>query len=67
MKAIKSWVYFSLTNKGDAKSLKRYVTSNGLSFWMYNLFKPSIIDVTEDRGTWAHTKKYRERMDQARN
>jgi hypothetical protein len=41
-----------LTNKGDTKSLNRYATSSGFSFWMYNLFRPSTIDVTEDREIW---------------
>jgi hypothetical protein len=40
----------TLTNKGETKSLKRYVTSNGFSFSLYNLVKPSIIDVTELSG-----------------
>lgn len=42
-----------LTIKGETKSLKRYVTSNGFSFSMYNLFKPSMIDVTALGGSWA--------------
>lgn len=45
-----------LTSKGDAKSLKRYATSRGLSFFMYNLFKPSIIDVTRHWGAWLSSK-----------
>lgn len=42
-----------LTIKGETKSLKRYATSNGFSFSMYNLFKPSMIDVTALGGSWA--------------
>lgn len=44
----------SLTSTGDAKSLKRYVTSKGFSFSAYNLFKPSTIVTTL---TWGCTWK----------
>lgn len=42
-----------LTIRGETKSLKRYATSSGFSFSTYNLFKPSIIDVTALAGIWA--------------
>jgi hypothetical protein len=41
------------TNKGETKSLKWYVTSNGFSFSIYNLFKPSTTEVTAVRGIFA--------------
>jgi hypothetical protein len=41
------------TNKGETKSLKWYVTSNGFNFSIYNLFKPSTTEVTAVRGIFA--------------
>lgn len=41
----------TLTNDGDTKSLKLYVSSSGLSVSPYNIFKPSTIDVTPSSGS----------------